>query len=79
LTITPSGPLRGPDLRRTATHPDFWYPLAWSSELGAGKTLARRFAGDPIVLFRGASGKVFALETLRHRQVPLARRRRGRR
>jgi hypothetical protein len=73
LTITPSGPLRGPDLRRTATHPDFWYPLAWSSELKAGKTLARRFAGDPIVLFRGASGKVFALEDrCAHRQVPLS-------
>ena len=73
MTITPSGPLRGPDLRRTGTHPDFWYPLAWSNELKAGETLARRFAGDPIVLFRGASGKVFALEDrCAHRQVPLS-------
>ena len=73
MTITPNGPLRGPDLRRTATHPDFWYPLAWSNELKAGKALARCFAGDPIVLFRGASGKVFALEDrCAHRQVPLS-------
>ena len=37
-----------------------------------GKTLARRFAGEPIVLYRGASGQVFALEDrCAHRQVPL--------
>ena len=73
LTITPSRQSRGPDLRRTATHPDFWYPLAWSSELKAGKALARCFAGDPIVLYRSSSGKVFALEDrCAHRQVPLS-------
>jgi len=34
--------------------------------------LARRFAGEPIVLYRGASGTVFALEDrCAHRQVPL--------
>ena len=33
---------------------------------------ARRFAGDPIVLYRGSSGRVFALEDrCAHRQVPL--------
>jgi hypothetical protein len=26
-----------PDLRRVGTHPDYWYPLAWSDELAAGK------------------------------------------
>jgi phenylpropionate dioxygenase-like ring-hydroxylating dioxygenase large terminal subunit len=68
-----SGPARRPDLRRTATHPDFWYPLAWSKDVKAQKTLARRFSGDPIVLFRGKSGKVFALEDrCAHRQVPLS-------
>jgi phenylpropionate dioxygenase-like ring-hydroxylating dioxygenase large terminal subunit len=69
----PNGPTRGPDLRRTATHPDFWYPLAWSEEVKAGKTLARRFAGEPVVLFRGKSGQIFALEDrCAHRQVPLS-------
>ncbi len=61
------------DLRRVGTHPDYWYPLAWSEELKPGKTLARRFAGEPVVLYRGASGKVFALEDrCAHRQVPLS-------
>jgi phenylpropionate dioxygenase-like ring-hydroxylating dioxygenase large terminal subunit len=60
------------DLRRIGASPDYWYPLAWADELKVGKTLARRFAGDPIVLWRGASGKVFALEDrCAHRQVPL--------
>ena len=60
------------DLRRVGAHPDFWYPLAWCDELKVGKTLGRRFAGLPIVLYRGKSGQVFALEDrCAHRQVPL--------
>jgi phenylpropionate dioxygenase-like ring-hydroxylating dioxygenase large terminal subunit len=63
---------RPADLRRVGSHPDFWYPVAWSSELKAGKTLGRRFAGEPIVIYRGKSGQVFALEDrCAHRQVPL--------
>ena len=73
MTIAPAAFPRGLDLRRVDTHPDYWYPLAWSTDLSRGKTLARRFAGDPIVLFRGASGKVSALEDrCAHRQVPLS-------
>lgn len=60
------------DLRRIGSHPDYWYPVAWSDELKTGKTLGRRFAGNPIVIYRGASGQVFALEDrCAHRQVPL--------
>ena len=60
------------DLRRMGAHPDHWYAVAWSDELQAGKTLGRRFAGEPIVLYRGKSGRVFALEDrCAHRQVPL--------
>jgi phenylpropionate dioxygenase-like ring-hydroxylating dioxygenase large terminal subunit len=60
------------DLRRVGAHPDYWYPLAWSEELKVGKTLGRRFAGLPIVLYRGTSRQVFALEDrCAHRQVPL--------
>jgi len=60
------------DLRRVGAHPDHWYAVAWSDELKQGKTLARRFAGDPIVLYRGKAGQVFALEDrCAHRQVPL--------
>jgi len=61
-----------PDLRRMGAHPDYWYPVAWSEELKVGKTLGRRFAGLPIVLYRGKSGQAFALEDrCAHRQVPL--------
>ena len=41
------------DLRRIGAHPDYWYPLAWSDELKRGRALGRRFAGEPIVLYRG--------------------------
>ncbi len=63
-----------PDLRQIGAHPDHWYPLAWSHELKPGKALAARFAGDPVALYRNASGDVFALEDrCAHRQVPLSR------
>ena len=63
------------DLRRVGAHPDNWYPLAWSTELKAGKPLAVRFAGEPIVLVRPKDGSaVFALEDrCAHRQVPLSK------
>ena len=60
------------DLRRVGIHPDYWYPLAWSHEVKRGKTHGVTFAGEPIVLARTESGKVFALEDrCAHRQVPL--------
>jgi phenylpropionate dioxygenase-like ring-hydroxylating dioxygenase large terminal subunit len=62
------------DLRRVSTHPDHWYPLAWSRDLQRGRSLAVRFAGEPIVLVRPKVGEVFALEDrCAHRQVPLSR------
>jgi phenylpropionate dioxygenase-like ring-hydroxylating dioxygenase large terminal subunit len=61
------------DLRRVGAHPDHWYPVAWSRELKPGRSLATRFAGEPIVLIRPKSGPVFALEDrCAHRQVPLS-------
>lgn len=60
------------DLRAVGAHPDHWYPVAWSNEAPLGKAVGRRFAGEPIVLFRGKAGRVFALEDrCAHRQVPL--------
>src|SRR5208283_2633935 len=60
------------DLRRIGANPDYWYPIAWSHELKVGHTLGRCFAGEPIVIWRGRSGQVFALEDrCAHRQVPL--------
>jgi phenylpropionate dioxygenase-like ring-hydroxylating dioxygenase large terminal subunit len=61
------------DLRRIDAHPDHWYPIAWSRELKPGKMLARRFAGEPVVVARASEDRVFALEDrCAHRQVPLS-------
>jgi phenylpropionate dioxygenase-like ring-hydroxylating dioxygenase large terminal subunit len=62
------------DLRRVGSHPDHWYPMAWSKEVKPGKTYAAKFAGEPIVLIRPKDGSpVFALEDrCAHRQVPLS-------
>ncbi len=61
-----------PDLRKTGIHPDFWYPLARSRDIKPGKATAVTFAGEPIVIVRSSSGKMFALEDrCAHRQVPL--------
>jgi renierapurpurin 18,18'-hydroxylase len=61
------------DLRRVGSHPDYWYPMAWSRDVRPGRTYATHFAGDPIVLVRPKQGPVFALENrCAHRQVPLS-------
>jgi phenylpropionate dioxygenase-like ring-hydroxylating dioxygenase large terminal subunit len=61
------------DLRHTRAHPDHWYPIAWSREVKPGRLVARRFAGEPIVVARTAEGTAFALEDrCAHRQVPLS-------
>jgi len=68
----PSVASENADLRRTGSNPNHWYPLAWCDELREGRVIGRQFAGEPIALFRGASGQVFALEDrCAHRQVPL--------
>ncbi|WP_338700995.1 aromatic ring-hydroxylating dioxygenase subunit alpha [Bradyrhizobium sp. 26S5] len=62
------------DLRKVGSHPDYWYPIAWSHELKPGRTFAGHFAGEPIVLVRPVEGDVFALEDrCAHRQVPLSK------
>ncbi len=61
------------DLRKTAANPDYWYPLLASKKLKHGKAVQVHFAGEPIVLVRTNSGKLFALEDrCAHRQVPLS-------
>jgi phenylpropionate dioxygenase-like ring-hydroxylating dioxygenase large terminal subunit len=61
-----------PDLRRIGLHPDFWYPLARSSDIAPERTYAAMFAGNPIALARTARGQVFALDDrCAHRQFPL--------
>ncbi|WP_035840404.1 aromatic ring-hydroxylating oxygenase subunit alpha [Kitasatospora azatica] len=61
------------DLRRIGIDPDFWYPVAVARKVPRGRTFAAVFAGERIVLYRGRSGKVYALEDrCAHRQVPLS-------
>ena len=63
-----------PDLRRVASHPDHWYPLAEGRRLKRNKTLAVAFGDEAIALVRTDSGKVFAVEDrCAHRQFPLSK------
>src|SRR5262245_15303620 len=39
-----------------------WYVAAWDHELAGGKLLARTILGKPVVLFKGDSGNVVALD-----------------
>jgi phenylpropionate dioxygenase-like ring-hydroxylating dioxygenase large terminal subunit len=73
-TEAPAPELDSPrDLRRIDAHPDHWYPICWSRELKPGAMLARRFAGEPVVVVRSKDGPLFALEDrCAHRQVPLS-------
>ncbi|MFD5813153.1 Rieske 2Fe-2S domain-containing protein [Streptomyces sp. NPDC127038] len=61
------------DLRRVGISPDHWYPVATSRKVRRNRTFAAVFAGERIVLYRGRSGAVHALEDrCAHRQVPLS-------
>jgi len=72
LAGSPGNAAKAFDLRRIGAHPDYWYPMSWADQLKRGKALARRFAGEPIVLYRGQNGQAYALEDrCAHRQVPL--------
>ncbi|MFD9123439.1 Rieske 2Fe-2S domain-containing protein [Kitasatospora sp. NPDC059571] len=67
------GPLAVPDLRKVGICPDYWYPVATSRSVRRNRTFAAVFAGERIVLYRGSSGTVHALEDrCAHRQVPLS-------
>src|SRR4030095_6119570 len=63
-----------PDLRRIACNPNYWYPVAWARQVKRNTTLSVAFAGDPIVIVRTDSNRVFALEDrCAHRQSPLSK------
>jgi vanillate O-demethylase monooxygenase subunit len=50
-----------------------WYVAGWAGELGPGQSIARRFLGEAVVLYRTQSGELGALEDrCRHRAVPLS-------
>ena len=61
------------DLRKTGANPNYWYPLLTAKKLKVGKATRVTFAGEPIVIVRTKTGKIFALEDrCAHRQVPLS-------
>ena len=50
-----------------------WYVAAWNHELIDGRKLARTILERPVVIYRGASGKVVALDDrCRNRAAPLS-------
>ena len=50
-----------------------WYAAGWSADLAPSQTVARKFLGQSIVLYRTASGALAALEDrCRHRAMPLS-------
>jgi vanillate O-demethylase monooxygenase subunit len=62
---------------RDQTLPPFvhntWYVAGWADELKSGERLGRTFLGQPVALFRTASGQVGALEDrCVHRAMPLS-------
>lgn len=63
-----------PDLRRVASNPNHWYPVAEGRRLKRNKTLAVAFGGEAIALVRTDSNRVFAVEDrCAHRQFPLSK------
>jgi phenylpropionate dioxygenase-like ring-hydroxylating dioxygenase large terminal subunit len=53
---------------------NMWYVASFSADLARGKSIARRFLGEPVVLFRTESGEVSALyDRCSHRAMPLSK------
>jgi phenylpropionate dioxygenase-like ring-hydroxylating dioxygenase large terminal subunit len=51
-----------------------WYVAGWAHQIPTGEIVARTILGEPIVLYRTASGAVSALEDrCCHRFAPLSR------
>lgn len=62
------------DLARCGALKDYWYVACLSTELRAGKPLARTLFGTPLVLFRDAHGQPAALfDRCLHRNAALSR------
>ncbi|GAU69131.1 putative oxidoreductase iron-sulfur subunit [Streptomyces sp. NBRC 110611] len=60
-------------VRSAGMDPDYWYPVAYEHELAPGTTLATRFWGHPLVVYRGADASLHALEDrCAHRQLKLS-------
>ena len=50
-----------------------WYAAAWTHEISTGEKLARTYLEKPVVIYRGESGKYYALDNrCCHRGAPLS-------
>lgn len=59
--------------RAAGLHPDYWYPALWEHELAKGEVREVVFWGRSIAVYRGADGRVRALENrCAHRQLKLS-------
>ncbi|GHE43619.1 3-chlorobenzoate-3,4-dioxygenase [Streptomyces longispororuber] len=60
-------------VRAAGLDPDYWYPVEYDAALRPGTTLATRFWGHHIVVYRGTDGTLHALEDrCAHRQLKLS-------
>ena len=48
-----------------------WYVAAWDHELAGGKLLARTLLDKPVLLYRGDSGRMVALQNGQYTTVPV--------
>ncbi|HWU02297.1 MAG TPA: aromatic ring-hydroxylating dioxygenase subunit alpha [Novosphingobium sp.] len=61
-------------MAKSAFLKNVWYVAGWAGDLEPGSRVARTFLGQPVVLWRSASGLVHALEDrCVHRAMPLSR------
>ena len=59
--------------RAAGLHPDYWYPVEYDRAVRRGQVIEARFWNEPIALYRGGDGRLFALENrCAHRQLPLS-------
>lgn len=60
-------------VRAAGLHPDYWYPVEYDDRVRRGQVVEVRFWGRSIALYRGADGRLRALENrCAHRQLPLS-------
>ena len=64
---------RHQQVRAAGLHPDYWYPVEYGDRVRRGQIVEARFWGRSIAVYRGADGRVRALENrCAHRQLPLS-------
>jgi len=58
--------------RLAGMNPNYWYPAEWSSRVPEGTVHEVKFWGESIAVFRGANGRLGAMENrCAHRQIEL--------